>query len=71
MLLTSGVIRSADVDPPGMASTRSQTSPPRTLSPDKSVYAKLVHATDHKRHMGLLAQWHTTFVDILKEFGKR
>ena len=71
MLLTSGVIRSANMDPQGMAGTRSETSPPRRLSPSKSVYARLVHTTDHKRHMGLLAQWHTTFVDILKEFGKR
>lgn len=71
MLLTSGVIRGADVDPPGMADPRFQTSPPRTIYPDKSVYTKLIHTTGHNRHLGLLAQWHTTFVDILKEFGKR
>lgn len=71
MLLTSGVIRGADVDPPGMSDSRFQTSPTRTIDPSKSVYTKLVHATGHKRHVGLLAQWHTTFLDILKEFGKR
>ena len=71
MLLTSGVIRCADSDPPGMAAARSQTSPTRTLSTNASVFAKLIHTTDHKRHMSLVAQWHTTFIDILKEFGKR
>ena len=71
MLLTSGVIRSAEVDPPCMEHVRAQTNPSRTLSPSKSVYAKLIHATDHKRHSGLFAQWHTTIVDILKEFGIR
>ncbi|MCE7976619.1 MAG: hypothetical protein DYH03_05570 [Nitrospira sp. NTP1] len=71
MLLTSGVIRGADVDPPGMSDSRFQTSPTRTIYPNKSVHTKLVHTTGHKRHVGLLAQWHTTFIDILKEFGKR
>jgi len=71
MLLTSGVIRGADVDPPGMSDSQFQTSPTRTIYPGKPVYTKLVHATGHKRHVGLLAQWHTTFIDILKEFGKR
>ena len=71
MLLTSGVIRSADIDPPGLETSRSQTSPTRSFSPGKSVYGKPIYATDHKRHMGLLAQWQTTFIDILKEFGKR
>lgn len=71
MLLTSGVIREANVDPPGMVDARFQTSPARTTYPNKSVYTKLVHTTGHKRHSGLLAQWHTTFVDILREFGRR
>lgn len=71
MLLTSGVIRSAEIDPPGMGTSHAQMSPSRTLSPGRSVYGKRVHTTDHKRHMGLLAQWQTTFLDILKEFGKR
>lgn len=71
MLLTSGVIRSAEIDPPGMRTSYAQMSPSRSLSPGKSVYGNPVHTTDHKRHMGLLAQWHTTLIDILKEFGKR
>jgi hypothetical protein len=71
MLVTSGVIRAADVDPPGMADPRFQTDPTRTIYPDKSVYTKLVHTTGHKRQLGLLAQCHTTFVEILREFGKR
>ena len=53
-----------------MSHPRFQTSPSRTIYPDKSVYTKLVHATSHKRHLRLLTQWHTTFIDILKEFGK-
>ncbi|GAB1724885.1 MAG: hypothetical protein NTNFB01_37810 [Nitrospira sp.] len=71
MLLTSGVIRAADVDPPEISDARFQTSPTRTLFPSKSVHTKLIHTTGHKRHLGLLAHWHTTFVDILREFGKR
>ena len=54
-----------------MANARSEISPLRPLSPSKSVYTRLIHTTDHTRHMSLLAQWHTTFLDILKEFGKR
>ncbi len=54
-----------------MSDSQFQTTPTRTIYPGKSVYTKLVHATGHKRHVGLLAQWHTTFIDILKEFGKR
>jgi hypothetical protein len=38
MLLTSGVIRSAEIDPPGMGTSHAQMSPSRTLSPGRSVY---------------------------------
>lgn len=70
MLLTSGVIRGADVDPPGMLDSRFQASPTRAIYPSKSVYPKLVHATVHTGHRRLFSQWHTTFIDILNEFGK-
>ena len=71
MLLTSGVIRSAAVDPPCMATSQPQIGSPRILSPQKPGYARLIHATDRAHRMGVLAHWHSTFVDILKEFGRR
>lgn len=70
MLLTSGVIRSAEIDPPDMGRAGSLTSPPRALSSSKSVYTKSVHTTDHTSRKNLLARWHTTFIDILREFSK-
>lgn len=71
MLLTSGVIRGADVDPPGISDPRFQRNPTRIMYPGKTVYTKPVHATGHKGHLERFTQWHSTFVDILKEFGKR
>ncbi|MBS0171952.1 MAG: hypothetical protein JSR62_16520 [Nitrospira sp.] len=71
MLLTSGVIRLADVDPPALGIPRSQVSPPNALPSRNAAQTRLIHATQYKRHQGLLAQWHSTFADILKEFGKR
>ncbi len=70
MLLSSGVIRSAEIDPPDMGGTGLATRSPRPLSSTKSVYTKSVHTTDYNRHKNLLARWHTTFIDILREFGK-
>mgnify|MGYP001178203248 FL=1 len=70
MLLTSGVIRSAEIDPPDMGRTGSLTSSPRSLSSTKSVYTKSVHTPDHTGRKNLLARWHTTFIDILREFSK-
>jgi len=71
MLLTSGVVRSADVDPPTMGVPRSQVSPPNLIPSRNFVHTRLVHTTQYKRPQGLLAQWQTTFAEILKEFGKR
>lgn len=71
MLLTSGVVRSADVDPPSMGIPRSQVSIPSPLPSRNVVHTRLVHTTQYKRQQGLFAQWQTTFADILKEFGKR
>ena len=71
MLLTSGVVRSADVDPPSLGIPRSQVSPPSPLPSRNVVHTRLIHTTQYKRHQGLFAQWQTTFADILKEFGKR
>src|SRR5687768_4247369 len=71
MLLTSGVIRSAIVDPPSLANPRLQISSPRVLCPDKPVYARLPHATDHVRPINVLAHWCSAFVDILRTFGRR
>ena len=70
MLLTSGVIRSAAVDPPRMAIPQPQIGSTRIL-PDKPGYARFVHTSQHAHRMGVLAQWHSIFVDILKEFGRR
>lgn len=71
MLLTSGVVRSANVDPPSMGIPRSQVSLPSPFPSRNVVHTKLVHTTQYKRQPGLFAQWQTTFADILKEFGKR
>lgn len=71
MLLTSGVVRSADVDPPSMGIPRSQASLPSRLPSRNVIHTRLVHTTQHKRQYGLFAQWQNTFADILKEFGKR
>lgn len=71
MLLTSGVIRSADVYPLDTKYTGLRTNPSHTFAPEKLIYRKPIHAADHKHHMTLLAEWQTTFVDILREFGKR
>ena len=71
MLLTSGVIRSADVDPACMTTPRSQTGSPHILSPEKPGHARLIHTTNHLHRTDVLAHWHTTFIDILKEFGRR
>ncbi len=71
MLLTSGVIRGANVDPPGISDPRFQRNPTRSIYTGRMVHANPVHATGHRRHLELFTQWHSTFVDILKEFGKR
>lgn len=71
MLLTSGVIRSAAVDPPCMTAPRPQVGSPRVQSPDTPGYARLIYTTNHVYRMGLLTYWHNTFFDILKEFGRR
>lgn len=71
MLLTSGVIRSAAVDPPCMAAPRAQTGSPRILSTDKPEFARLIHTTDQAHRKGVLAYWQNTLVDILNEFGRR
>ena len=56
MLLTSGVIRSAAVDPPRMAIPQPQIGSPRILSPDKPGYARFVHTSQHAHRMSVLAQ---------------
>jgi len=71
MMLTSGVIRSATVDPPCMPAPQFQPGSSRILSPENSKCAGLVHTTDHTRHLGLLAYWQATCIDILKGFGRR
>ena len=71
MLLTSGVIRSATVDPPYMATSQPQIGSQCILSPQNPGFAQLIHSTDRAHRMGVLAHCHNTFVDILKEFGRR
>ena len=71
MLLTSGVIRSATIDPPCMASPQFQTGSPRLLSTERSWHSRLLHTTTHAHCMGVLSHWHTTFLDILNEFLRR
>ncbi|MDR4472711.1 MAG: hypothetical protein MRJ92_08710 [Nitrospira sp.] len=71
MLLTSGVVRSADVDPPSMGIPRSQVSITSPFPSRNGVHMRPVHTTQYKRRPGLFAQWQTTFADILREFGKR
>lgn len=71
MLLTSGVLRSAATDPPCMAALQPQVGSPRLLTSHNSVCARVIHSTDRVHRMGVLANWHDTFLDILKEFWKR
>ena len=71
MLLTSGVLRSAATDPPCMAALQPQVGSPRLLSSHNSVRGRVIHSTDRAHRMAVLANWHDTFLDILKEFGKR
>ncbi|MBL8041698.1 MAG: hypothetical protein JNL86_02120 [Nitrospira sp.] len=71
MLLTSGVVRSADIDPPSMGIPRSQIRSPSPVPSRNAVQTRLIHMTHYKRHQGLLSQWQSTFADILKEFAKR
>ncbi len=71
MLLTSGVLRSAATDPPCMAALPPQVDSPRLLSSHNSVRARMSHFTERAHRLGVLAHWHDTLLDILKEFGKR
>ena len=66
MLLTSGVIRSAAMDPPCIAI--SQTC---ATSPSISFQKKSRPARDYAHRIDLLEQWHEAFIDILKEFSRR
>ena len=71
MLLTSGVLRSAATDPPWMAALQPDVGSSRLFSSHNSVCAQVIHSTDRAHRMGVLGHWHDTFLDILKEFGKR
>jgi hypothetical protein len=72
MLLTSGVLRSATTDPPCMAALQPHVGSPRLLSSHNPVCARVIHSSADRAHrIGVLAHWHDTFLDILKEFSKR
>jgi hypothetical protein len=55
-----------------MAALQPQVGSPRLLSSHNPVCARVIHSSADRAHrIGVLAHWHDTFLDILKEFSKR
>jgi hypothetical protein len=71
MMLTSGVIRSAACDPPRMMNPQPTPCSLRNLPRGKFVDTQPIHVAEHSHHIGMFAHWHTTLMDILKEFGRK
>lgn len=71
MMWTSGVIRSAASDPPCITNPQPMPCSLRNLPREKFVYARPIHVVEHSHHTSMFAHWHTTFIDILKEFGRK